>query len=335
MREAIPLVHITRGAIVESIHRGHIAVADTDGKTIAGAGNPDYVTYARSSAKLIQAIPVVASGAAKRFGFTSQEIAILCASHGGEAQHVDTVTSMLAKIGIVPDALRCGAHAPYHKPSADALMHEGRKPTSLHNNCSGKHTGMLALSVYLEAPLETYLEPEHPTQKKMRSAFAAFAGVPEERIAIGVDGCGVPVYGLPLKHLAQAFARLGKPSEPLPVDACNTIIDSIAKHPVMIAGTGRFDSALIEATGGRVIGKMGAEGVFAVTKPGSGLGMACKIEDGSGRAMYPAVTEALLQLDWISGEEAQRLSDFHHPVVRNWAGTEVGRTFPVFELEKY
>lgn len=333
MRESIQLIHVMRGAVVESIHRGHMAVVDTSGRLLAGAGNPDFVTYARSSAKFIQAVPVVASGAAEAFGYTEQEIAVMCASHGGEPTHVNTVAAMLGKLGIGPEKLLCGAHAPYHKPSADALVEEGRHPSSLHNNCSGKHTGMLTLASYIGAPLETYLEPDHPVQKLMLAAFAEFAGIAEDEIAVGVDGCGVPVYGAPLKNIALAFARLGKPSGPLPVEACRTIVGAVSKHPYMIAGEGRFDTALIEATGGRLVGKMGAEGVFAVTIPGSGLALASKIEDGNQRANYPAVTEALMQLGWLSQEESERLSSFHHPVVKNWAGTEVGRIVPVFKLD--
>ncbi|WP_199617802.1 asparaginase [Paenibacillus alkalitolerans] len=333
MHEAPQLVHITRGAIVESVHRGHIAVVDVSGRVTAKAGDPAYVTYARSSAKLLQAVPVVASGAAEAFKFSPQEIAILCASHSGEALHVETVTAMLAKIGIDQGALQCGAHAPYHKPSADELRREGRQPTPLHNNCSGKHSGMLALSIHLGAPLDTYMEPDHPAQRQMLETFAAFAGVSADDIAIGIDGCGVPVYGLPLKNLAQAFAGLGSPSEHLSAAACRQITDSIARHPNMLAGTGRYDTALIEATGGRLIGKMGAEGVFAVSNPGSGLGLAVKIEDGSQRALYPAATEALKQLGWLSLEETEKLARFHEPAVRNWSGTEVGRTTSVFRLE--
>ncbi|WP_274361565.1 asparaginase [Paenibacillus thermotolerans] len=335
MSESIQLIHMMRGSVIESVHRGHMAVVDTSGKLAAGAGNPDYVTYARSSAKFIQAVPVVASGAAEAFGYNEREIAVMCASHGGEQRHVETVAGMLGKLGIGPEMLLCGAHAPYHKPSAEALALEGKKPTALHNNCSGKHTGMLTLAVHMGAPLETYLEPDHPVQKRMLATYAAFAGIPEDSIAIGVDGCGVPVYGTPLKNIALAFARLGTPADPLPSEACRTIVGAVSKHPHMIAGEGRFDTALIIATNGKLVGKMGAEGVFAVTMPGSGLALASKIEDGNQRANYPAVTEALLQLGWLTPEESEKLSSFHRPVIKNWAGTEVGRTVPVFKLDRF
>jgi L-asparaginase II len=324
------LVHITRGALVECVHRGHIAVSDPSGRVLQSVGSPHYVTYARSSAKLLQAVPVIASGVAERFGLTASEIALLCASHSGEEQHVEAVYRILAKLGLDEAHLQCGAHAPYHKPSAAALRKSGAAPKAVHNNCSGKHSGMLALAKHMNASLEDYKLPAHPVQQAMLASFAAFAGVQTEDITLGTDGCGVPVYGLPLSRLAAAYARLGQPT--IDAKACRTVLQAIAAHPEMIAGSDRYDTALIRATKGRIIGKMGAEGVFTVTHPGKGLGLAVKIEDGAQRALYPAVTEALTQLDWIDEREYAALADFHTPLVRNWSGDEVGSTVPVFRL---
>lgn len=210
---SVEFVHVTRGALVECVHRGHLAVADASGRLVRAAGEPQYVTYARSSAKPLQAVPVVASGAADRFGLTAPELALLCASHSGEPMHVQAVLRMLAKIGEDESALRCGAHPPYHKPSAAAIRQAGAAPTPVHNNCSGKHTGMLALAKQLGAPTDGYMRPDHPVQQAMLRAVAAFAGVSPEDVVLGTDGCGVPVFGLPLASLAAAYARLGAPNE--------------------------------------------------------------------------------------------------------------------------
>lgn len=334
MKEATPLIHITRGPLVECVHRGHIAVADCDGQIIREAGDPHWVTYARSSAKLLQAVPVVASGAAARFGLTDKEIALICASHSGERQHTDVIYQILAKLGLDDSFLQCGAHFPFHKPSARALQVAGEAPKAVHNNCSGKHCGMLALAKFLGATLDDYMLPGHPVQQAMLASIASFAGVPEEHITLGTDGCGVPVYGLPLSNLATAYARLGapQPDGSAEAEACRTILRSVAAFPEMVAGSDRYDTALLHATDGRVVGKMGAEGVFAVSFPSEGLGLALKIEDGTPRALYPAVTEALVQLGWINAEASLSLAAFHMPPIRNWGGRIVGATVPSFRL---
>ncbi len=336
MLDAVPLVHITRGPLVECVHRGHVAVVDHRGKRSSFAGSPDFVTYARSSAKLLQALPVISSGAAANYRLTEEEIALLCASHSGETGHVEGVSRMLAKIGLQADKLQCGAHAPFHRPSADAMRARGEEPTVLHNNCSGKHTGMLALASHLGASLDSYMDPGHPVQRTMLETFAAMAGCAPEDVLLGTDGCGVPVYGVPLWRIALAYARLGAP-EGLPAglaEACRAVVRAVAANPSAVAGSGRYDTALIRETGGRLIGKMGAEGVFAVSRPETSEGLAVKIEDGAQRALYPAVTEALYQLGWLNAGETERLKGFHHTAVRNWSGAEIGQTVPVLRLER-
>jgi len=334
-KPAVPFVVLTRGPLAECVHRGHLAATDADGCVVASAGDPAFVTFARSAAKLLQAVAVVASGAAERFALTDDEIALLCASHSGEEAHVATARRILDKIGADASQLRCGAHAPYHKPSAAALKRAGAEPEPLHNNCSGKHAGMLAFAKQLNAALDDYPRPEHPVQRAMLAAFAALAGVRVEDVALGTDGCGVPVYGVPLAALATAYAKLGEPDRAGELaDACRTVVRAVASHPDMIAGTDRFDTALVRATGGRLIGKMGAEGVFAVANADAGLGLALKIEDGAQRALYPAVTEALVQLGWIDEPALSELAAFRAPPIRNWSGDEVGRTVPVLKLER-
>lgn len=328
------LINVVRGPIVESSHHGHIVGMDFHGKLLFHFGHYDMVTFARSSAKLLQAIPVIESGAAAAFGLTPAEIAVLCASHNGEEEHVRTVSGLLDKLGLSQDALQCGAHYPFYAPAAEQMKERGEKPCPLHNNCSGKHSGMLALARHLGAPIDRYMEPSHPVQQAMLRTVSDLAGLPPERILLGTDGCGVPVFGMPLCNLAAAYAQLGRPDR-LPAEraaACRAVTDAIKSHPFLIAGTGRFDSALIEATHGRIIGKLGAEGVFAIAVPEAGIGIAIKVEDGNQRALYPAAVETLKQTGLISEAELGLLARFHRPEINNWAGTHVGSIEPVFEL---
>jgi L-asparaginase II len=328
------LVRVFRGTLCECSHRGHMVVTDLQGRILHFAGNPRHITFARSSAKLLQAIPVVESGAVEKYGLSERETAVICASHNGEEEHTATVLSILSKLGCTPEALLCGAHEPFHPGAAENLRKRGAAPSVLHNNCSGKHSGMLALARQLGVSGSRYTAPEHPVQQRMLQTVSAMCGLSAESIILGTDGCGVPVFGLPIDRLAYAFARFGAP-EGLPPErqaACRTLLRAIRRYPEMLAGHDRYDTLLIEATQGRVVGKMGAEGIFALTVPESGLGMVVKIEDGSARALYPAVTEALLQLGLLRPGEAGRLSEFHKPVLKNWRGDPVGKIEPDFLL---
>ena len=208
---AEPLVEVRRGAITESRHRGHISVVTPDGSIVAFAGVPQTVTFLRSSAKPFQAIPLLVSGAADRFGFNDQEIALACASHNGEPMHVELVGSMLQKIGLDPNALKCGAHEPYSVQAAAELRANNQPPTVLHNNCSGKHAGMLAVSKHLGAQIDTYNLAENPVQLEIGRMVSLFSGVALEDLAVGIDGCAVPVFGITVRAMAQAFARLVSP----------------------------------------------------------------------------------------------------------------------------
>ncbi|WP_438446737.1 asparaginase [Gorillibacterium sp. sgz5001074] len=337
MSDSEILLHVTRGTLIESAHRGHIAVSDRTGRIFYSAGDPRKVIYARSSMKPIQALPIIESGAADVYGFTPEEIALLCASHNGEEPHTDAAASMLHKLGLPCSCLQCGPHAPFDAAAADKLAAAGTAPTELHNNCSGKHAGMLALSLRLGAPTDHYMEPGHPVQQLMIRKVSEMSGVPVSQLVLGTDGCGVPVFGLPLHRLAAAYADLGARSMDrtgAQGQAAGRILDALRAHPFQIAGSGRYDTRLIEVTSGRLVGKMGAEGVFTVTYPERELGLALKIEDGTQRAIYPAVTEALVQLGWLEAGEAEALAGFHKPVLHNWKGTPVGEILPVFMLKK-
>ncbi|MDF2721920.1 MAG: asparaginase [Paenibacillus sp.] len=329
------VVRIERGPLTESVHRGHIAVVDAQGGLLAQAGDPRAVIFARSAAKPLQAVPVIAAGAADRFGWSVRHIALLCASHNGEQAHVEAVAAALSKLGLQPDTLTCGAHYPLYEAEADRMKRAGELPTRLHNNCSGKHTGMLALAQLLDVSTDGYASAGHPVQRAMLASVAELAGIEAERIVLGTDGCGVPVFGLPLDRLAYAFTAFGGAASRLDqpaADACEAVLRAMRAEPFYIAGTDRFDTRLIEATGGRLVGKMGAEGVFALTAPGEGAALAVKIADGAQRALYAAVMEALVQLGWLSADEQAELRAFHRPPVRNWSGDEVGAVVPDFQL---
>jgi len=320
------LVRVWRGSVIESLHRVYMAAVNVRGETLHAFGRADYLTFARSTAKPLQAIPVVESGAFERFGFTDEQLALFSASHGGEPEHVAAAADALGRIGLTGDALQCGAHKPYHEPTAARMRDAGEAPTALHNNCSGKHSAMLALAVHLGVPIDGYLSPEHPVQRLMLQTVSEMSGVPAGDIPLGIDGCGVPVFGLRLQDLALAYARLGKPDELEPgrAAACRRIVSAIAEHPFYLAGSDRFDTALIQATNGRILGKMGAEGVYTMTVPDRGIGIALKIEDGAMRALNPAAIDTLVYLGLLEADELRELERYRRPQLRNHQETEVG-----------
>ncbi|MFC5453134.1 asparaginase [Paenibacillus aestuarii] len=334
MKPSDTIVRVYRGAITESTHRVHLAVVNTAGTLLHQAGDPHLLTFARSTAKLIQALPIIESGAADHFGLGEAEIALCCASHNGEAEHVSAAQGILGKLGLTPQHLQCGAHDPYHAPTAQAMREQGMVPTTLHNNCSGKHSGMLALCAHLGASPETYMSIGHPVQQLMLKAVSEMASVPTNQMQLGIDGCGVPVFGMPINKLALAYARIGSLDEldATRASACRRIIAALRQYPHYLAGSDRFDTSLIEVTNGRIIGKMGAEGIYALTIPEQGLGFVLKIEDGNQRAMYPAVVEALMQLGLLQELEVNALASYHIPSVHNWQGTKVGYIQPDFHL---
>jgi L-asparaginase II len=337
------LVEVWRGPIVESRHRGHLTAVDGSGNTVAALGSPQTVTYVRSSGKPFQAVPVIASGAADRFGFTEQEIAIACGSHSGEAIHVDTVRSMLDKMGLDESALRCGVHEPFSAEVARELALKDETPNVLQNNCSGKHTAMLALALHVGAPTGSYDDWSHPVQQAIAKTVAQFSDVPSERMAIGVDGCGVPVFGVSVRAMALMYGRLASPPPVFDAgtrNACKRIIKAMIDFPEMVGGTkNRLDTELIKAGEGRLISKIGAEGVYTVgvlpcPEWPRGLGLALKIEDGDDhRARPPAVIEALRQLNVLSERELIALAEYAPTVIRNHRGERVGEARAAFNLE--
>lgn len=337
------LVEVWRGSLIESRHRGHLIAVDGSGQTIASLGSPHTVTFLRSSAKPFQALPVVASGAADRFGFTEQEVAIACGSHNGESVHVEAVKSMLRKIDLDETALKCGAHEPYSQKVARELIRKGEQPSVLQNNCSGKHAAMLALAKHIGAPVETYDDPASAVQQMIFKTVSEFAGVSVEDIVIATDGCGAPIFAVSVRAMALMYARLVSPSTEFDAqrrDSCKRIVAAMIRFPEMIGGTTkRLDTELMRAGRGRFISKIGAEGVYTVgILPSAdwpnGLGLALKVEDGDDhRARPPAVIDALRQLGVLDANDLSTLAEYSPTVIRNRRGDHVGEARAAFSLE--
>jgi len=340
------LVEVRRGSIVEARHRGSIVAVEPDGHVVARLGDESMIVSTRSVIKPIQAIPVITSGAADKFNISSREMAVICASHEGETMHTDTVAGILGRLGLDQGALLCGAHPPYSEEAAALLKTHGITFNSLHNNCSGKHSGMLATAVHRGLSLEDYVSAEHAVQQSIIDVFRRIAEL-GPHISIAVDGCSAPTFGVPLESIARAFSRLANPwsanhdrgslttNEAV---AVKWIVAAMTAYPEMVGGTsGRLDTDLMKATRGKLVSKIGAESVHAVAvlpdgRFPRGLGVAVKIEDGAKRALMPTVVEVLSQLQVIDQAEQAALVDYHRPSVSNHRQFAVGEIRPVFDL---
>jgi len=323
-------VVLVRGPMIESRHQISAAVCDAGGRLVAWAGDPGLVTYMRSSAKPLQALALIETGAAAAFGLTPDEIAVTCASHSGEDVHVAAARSVLHKAAVPETALHCGVHPPIERDSARRLLEAGQRPTEVHCNCSGKHSGMLAISSHQRWPLEGYWRIEHPLQQLLLRNVSAMAGIDPLQVIIGTDGCGVPVHGMPIRNMATAFARLADPAG-LPQDrqaSVRTVVGAMQAHPYLVAGRGRFCTELMEATRPRVVAKSGAEAVYCLGLPEHGLGLALKVLDGNGRAAAPAALAILRQLELLPQADFAALSAWTAPPVRNMLGDVVGELQP-------
>lgn len=311
------LVEVTRGLSVESRHRGSVAVSDAAGRLAFSLGDVERPVFARSSVKALQALPLVESGAADRFGFEDAELALACASHAGEPEHVATAAGALARLGLGEDALECGAHWPLNDTAARALAASGAGPNRLHNNCSGKHAGFLCLACAMEVAPEAYVEPAHPVQREVAAALESVTGQSLANAPVGTDGCGIPTYALPLAAIARGFARFGTGERLTPsrAAAARRLIQAVWSAPLMVGGAGRFDTEAMQALGEAVFVKVGAEGVHAAAMPALGLGVAIKIEDGAGRASEIAMAAVLRRFlevetdasDWLTGRARKAL----------------------------
>lgn len=322
----MPYVAVTRGPLVESVHAVAACAARDDGTVALALGAVDAPVFLRSTAKPFIAAEIVRSGTAQRFGFDARELAIIAASHGGEPFHVAAVSGILAKIGLGPEALQCGAHPPSYEPAAAALAAAGVAPSALHNNCSGKHAGILAMCVHLGADPATYLHAAHPVQRRILGFCARLCDEPLETLLLATDGCGIPVFATSLRHAARAFARFATLGELADADAqaLAAVRDAMSAEPAYVAGSGRFDSALIAQTGGRIVGKAGAEGVHGDALRREGLGLALKVIDGNKRAVPPAAMALLGELGALEAGERAALANFAAATVANVAGGAVG-----------
>ena len=322
---AVPLLRIERGEVEEGIQRGHLAAVDAEGTLLASKGDPNRRTYYRSCAKPFQAIAALRTGILERFGLTAEHVAIMCASHSGEPRHVAVVRDLLAHVGIDESALQCGAHWPYDEAAASVVRREMAVPLAVFNNCSGKHSGMLAAARVLQAPLTTYLEPSHPVQQRIRKVVEDFTGCAATDVVYGIDGCSAPNAAMPLSAMARSFGQLVASDDP----AARIAVGAMTTHPFLVGGTKRFDTALMEATDGRLLAKGGAAGAHCTADRRSGVGLALKLEDVDGTWVSAAVMAALTDLGWLTPAEQQALDRFAQPTLRNHKGREVGRVTAV------
>jgi L-asparaginase II len=324
------LVEVTRGPVVESRHCGAYVVRDADGAVVAAAGAVDAPVFPRSAVKALQVLPLIESGIADRFGLTAAEIALACASHSGEPHHAAGAASMLAKAGRDASCLECGAHWPLSERAGRALAVAGERPGALHNNCSGKHAGFVCLACGLDAEPAGYVGAEHPVQEAVRGALVEMTGAAHDADERGVDGCSIPTYATPLSALALAFARFGAgggKGAGMGLErrrAAERVRAAVAAHPAMVAGTGRFDTVVMQALGAKVFTKTGAEGVFCASFPEAGLGVALKIDDGGTRASEALM--AALIARFVPLDEAGRdvIAAYARLEMRNWRGLMVG-----------
>ncbi len=316
-------VEVTRGDTVESLHRVHAAVIGADDVLIAAARDSALVTMWRSCAKPFQVLPLLASGGFDQLGWGEEELALACASHGGEPEHLAVVMRMLASMQLEDGDLACGPHDPLSTRGARLLRESGAAPTRAHNNCSGKHAAMLARAKTSSWTIRGYEDAEHPVQRSCLGEVSAWTGVPLDDMPLGVDGCGVAVMALPLDRMALAYARWGRAvhaGDELPARTAK----AITKHPHLIGGTDRFDTVMLEETQGSVFTKVGAEGVHTVSVPALGIGLAVKVEDGAIRAQHIAVLEALQQLGVLPHDLPPRLAEFAARPIKNTRGESVG-----------
>lgn len=321
-----PFVAVTRGNGTESVHRVAACACDDRGTLLAAMGTIDVPVFLRSTAKPFIAAAAVAAGVVERFGFEPHEIALMAASHNGEPFHITTVRSMLRKAGISEAALACGPHAPYHAPSAEALARDNIAFSAIHNNCSGKHAGILALSAVLDADLGTYRDPTHPAQRRILELCARACGMNVSEFNLGVDGCGIPVFAVPLRRAALAFARLAslRGIEDRDAAALRVVREAMVANPLYVAGTGDFDSALIERGHGSIVAKSGAEGVHGLAHLPSGTGLVLKVVDGAARAVPAAALALARRVNLLDAPSLTELDSFSRAPVLNRAGLNVG-----------
>jgi L-asparaginase II len=320
------LVELYRANILESFHRGAVCMVDERGDILYEIGDIKRPIFSRSAMKYFQHLPLIESGAAKHFNFSDEEIAIMCGSHNGEPEHLRVVNSILQKIGLEADALQCGAHYPSYDQAAISLYQQGTEASALHNNCSGKHAGFLALCQFMQWPIEGHLKPEHPLQQAIKSACANMYDYDERLMPPAIDGCSAPNYAVPLYHQALGFMRLvsGNGLSVTRKEACQDVVNAVLLHPFMVAGSKRYCTDMMQAYPGRIIGKVGAEGVFCMAFVQEKVAVAIKIDDGKMLPQYN-LAQAIIEASGLFSADAHK--KVHHYLesdLLNWNQIKVG-----------
>lgn len=331
------LVKTYRGDVLDLFYTGHVAVVDYQGKLIYSAGNPGKVAFARSSAKLMQAMVALDSGAVDAYQLTQQELAQICASHSGEQLHTDTVRSILNKAGLNESYLQCGAHYPFYEPLTETMKAKGIKPTDIHNNCSGKHAGMLITAKYLGENLSDYYKQEHPHQQRILNMLSNICEYDREKIKIGVDGCGVPVHAMPLNKFAYGMARMCK-AESLGErygQMAQRVVQAVMDFPLNVSGTERIDYKIMSKYPNKIVLKAGANGYFIGGIPQKGIGFTIKIDDGNSAAAGIVLIETLHQLGIIPKQDLEYFADEYAPKVFNHKKELAGYSQSCFMLKNH
>lgn len=332
--QLVPLIEVTRGGTLECQHFGAVAVVNAQGRLLARAGDAHWITFSRSTLKPLQALPLMESGGAQKFGFTPEQQAMLCASHSGEDAHVTQVQGMLNKIGLAAKALRCGCHVPLRFTYTDTPVPPGLAYDTRHHNCSGKHAGFLAYCVQHGLPLDDYTAPDHPLQQAIRRDVARAVRCTPQDLRMGIDGCSAPNYALPLANLAGAYARLACGAHDSEFgESFSALTDAMTAHPDLVSGTGRNDLAFTHAGRGDWVSKIGADGVQVLGSKSRGEAFAIKIIDGNKPALFAATVEVLEQLGWLDDAQRAELDPWRSAAISNARGLRVGERRATFKLQ--
>ena len=329
----VPLIELSRGGTLECLHFGALAVVNRHGKLLAHAGDADWLTFSRSTLKALQALPFMQAQGPAEFGFASEQIAMLCASHGGEEQHVAQTQTMLEKAGLTHTALRCGCHVPSVFATLETAPPPGATFDERHHNCSGKHAGFLAYCVQHGLSLDDYTDPAHPLQAAIRRDVARATRMDSNDFRMGIDGCSAPNYALPLANLALGYARLASGEQDGEFGASFALLgNAMTSHLGLVSGTGRNDLAFMHAGRGDWVSKIGADGVQVVGSKSRGEALAIKIIDANKPALFAATVEVLDQLGWLDDAQRAELEPWRARAIVSARGVQVGERKPVFQL---
>lgn len=328
------LVDVLRGAVVESAHRGAVAVFDADGKVVWEIGDTAMPVFPRSAVKAIQALPLIESGAADAYGFGDKELALACASHSGEPAHAELARAMLAKAGLDETALECGTHWPLDHEATVAMARTGGTPNALHNNCSGKHAGFVCTCCHGGIDHHGYVKAGHAMQEMIREAMEAVTGAAHDAAHRGTDGCSIPTYAVPLRNFALGFAKMvsGNGLGPVRAKAAQRLLSACMAEPFLVSGTDRADMKLMQAAPGRIFVKVGAEGVYCAALPELGFGIALKCDDGAGRAAEVMIASVLARLLRKDAQLSAALDKLARPDIESRIGAKVGMLRPAEAL---